>query len=107
MDWEIGIDIYIDWASLMAQMVKNPPAMLETWAQSLVGKIPWRRERLPTPIFWPREFHGLCSPWDQIELDMTEQLSLSYKFNLVFLVKTSFMIGKSYCTKAVHHIASK
>ena len=24
-----------------------------------VGKIPWRWERLPTPVFWPREFHGL------------------------------------------------
>ena len=24
-----------------------------------VGKIPWRRERLPTPILWPGEFHGL------------------------------------------------
>ena len=22
-------------------------------------KIPWRRDRLPTPVFWPREFHGL------------------------------------------------
>ena len=21
--------------------------------------IPWRRERLPTPVFWPREFHSL------------------------------------------------
>ena len=21
------------------------------------GKIPWRRERLPTPVFWPGEFH--------------------------------------------------
>ena len=29
-------------ASLVAQMVKNPPAMQETWVQSLVGKIPWR-----------------------------------------------------------------
>ena len=29
-----------------------------------VGKIPWRRERLPTPVFWPGEFHGLYSPWD-------------------------------------------
>ena len=28
-----------------------------------VGKIPWRRERLPTPVFWPGEFHGLFSPW--------------------------------------------
>ena len=21
-----------------------------------IGKIPWKRERLPTPVFWPREF---------------------------------------------------
>jgi len=24
-----------------------------------IGKIPWIRERLPTPVFWPREIHGL------------------------------------------------
>ena len=36
-----------DWASLIVQLVKNLPAMQETW----VGKIPWRRERLPTPVF--------------------------------------------------------
>ena len=38
-------------SSLVAQLVKNLPAMQETWVQSLVGKIPWRRERLPTPVF--------------------------------------------------------
>ena len=37
-----------------------------------VGKIPWRRERLPTPVFWPGEFHGLYSPWGCKESDMTE-----------------------------------
>ena len=42
-----------------------------------VGKIPSRRERLPTPGFWPGEFHGLYSPWGRIELDTTERLSLS------------------------------
>ena len=31
----INIYINIDWASLVTQMVKNPPAMWETWAQSL------------------------------------------------------------------------
>ena len=40
-----------------------------------VGKIPWRRERLPTLVFWPGEFHGL-SPWGHKESDTTEQLSL-------------------------------
>ena len=42
-----------------------------------VGKIPWRRERISTLIFWPGEFHGLYSPWGHKELDMTERLSLS------------------------------
>ena len=48
-----------------------------------VAKIPWRRERLPTPVLWPGEFHGLyrvakfhglyigCK-----ESDTTERLSL-------------------------------
>ena len=27
-----------------------------------VGKIPWRRKRLPTPVFWSGEFHDLYSP---------------------------------------------
>ena len=37
-----------------------------------VGKIAWRRERLPTPVFWPREFHGPYSPWGHKELDMND-----------------------------------
>ena len=47
--------------------------MFDPW----VGKIPWRRERLPTPVFWPGEFHGLYSPRGRRELDMTERLALS------------------------------
>ena len=42
-----------------------------------VGKIPWRRQSLPTPAFWPGEFHGLYSPWHCKELDTTEWFSLS------------------------------
>ena len=51
-----------------------------------VGKIPWRRERLPTPVFWPGEFHGLYSPWGRKESDMTELLSLSYIYNGILSV---------------------
>ena len=43
-----------------------------------VGKIPWRRERLPTPVLWPGEFHGMYSPWGCKGLDTTEWLSLSH-----------------------------
>ena len=42
-----------------------------------VGKIPWGREWLPTPVFWPGEFHGLYSPWGHKESDLTERLPLS------------------------------
>ena len=44
------------WASLVAPLVKNLPAMQETWFQPWVGKIPWSSEKLPTPVFWPGEF---------------------------------------------------
>ena len=38
-------------------------------------KMPWRRESLPTPVFWPGEFRGLyISPWGHKESDTTGQL---------------------------------
>ena len=40
---------------------------LDPW----VGKIPWRRERLPTSVFWPGKFLWLYGPWGHKELDMT------------------------------------
>ena len=42
-----------------------------------VGKVPWRRERLPTPVSWPGEFQGLHSPWGRKESDTTDRLPLS------------------------------
>ena len=54
----IGYPLQYSWTSLVSQLVKNQPTMQETW----VGKIPQRRERLPTPVFWLGEFHGLYSP---------------------------------------------
>ena len=106
-----------DMASLVAQLVKNLPAMQETlirflgWEDLLekgqathssilglprwfscqrihlqcgksgfdlwVGKMLWSREKLPTPVCWPGEFHGLYRPWGCKESDTTEQLSLS------------------------------
>ena len=65
------------WASLIAQLVENPPAMQETF-DPWVGKIPWKREWLPTPVFRPGEFHGLYSSWDRKESDATERLTFSH-----------------------------
>ena len=52
-----------------------------------MGKIPWRREWLPTSVFLPGEFHGQrnlvgSSPWGCEESDTTEQLIL--KRNLLY-----------------------
>ena len=59
----IGYPLQYSWTSLVAQLVKNLPTMWEIWVQSLGWKIPWRRERLPTPVFWPGEFRLEYSPW--------------------------------------------
>ena len=47
---------------------------LDSW----VGTIPWRRERLPTPVFGPGEFHRLYSPQGHRESDMAERSLLQY-----------------------------
>ena len=79
----IGYPLQYSWVSLVAQLVKNLPLMWETW----VGKIPWRRERLPLPVFWPGEFHGPCIAHGVAEpRDMTERLSPSFSQLRVFAV---------------------
>ena len=48
----------LKWASLVAQPIKNLPAMRETWVRS-----PGEGNGYSTAIFSPREFNGLYSPW--------------------------------------------
>ena len=65
----------------MAQTVKNLPIMQEKGFDPWLGRIPWRREWQPTPVFLPREFHGQrslagYSPQGHKESDMTERLTV-------------------------------
>ena len=47
-----------------------------------IRKIPWRKEWLLTPEFFPGESHGQSySPWNHKELDMTEQLIHTWLIN--------------------------
>ena len=39
------------WVSVIAQLIKHPPAIQETLVQFLGQEDPWRRDRLPTPVF--------------------------------------------------------
>ena len=65
-------------------MVNNLPAVRETWAWSLLdpGKIPWRREWQPTPVFLPGEFHGQRSLVSYRVTKSWTQLSDSLSFPL-------------------------
>ena len=70
------------WASLVAQMVKNLPAMWETWDWSLGRKALLEKRMATTPAFLPGEFHGQKSlpgynPWDHRESDITEWVTPS------------------------------
>ena len=79
----IGYPCWYSWASLVAQMVKNPPAVWETWVCLIPGcEDPLEKERLPTPVFLPGESHEWrslvdYSPLGHKESGMTEQLPLS------------------------------
>ena len=74
LELEVGQDSVLTWESavlscttpgafLVAQLVKNLPAMLGTWVRSLGWEDPWRRERLPTSVLQPGEF---CDPWQSL-----------------------------------------
>ena len=80
----IGHPLQYSWASLVAQLVKNLPAVWETWVQSLAWEDPlekgmathssilvWRIPRTNKDALLLLLFHGVT------ELDTTEQLSLS------------------------------
>ena len=69
------------WASLLAQTVRIHLQDRWTRFNSWIGKIFWRREWLPTPVYLHRESHGQrsligYSPWGCKELDTTEWLTL-------------------------------
>ena len=92
----IYYNIYI-WASLVAQLVKDLPAMWETWVESLDWEDPLEKGKAThsTPVFCHREFHGLYSPWGHKESDTTEQLSLTHSYLYLKWTKYYIAICKS------------
>ena len=74
----LGLPWWLRWQRILLQYGRPG---FDPW----VGKIPWRREQLPTPVFLPGEFHGQrslagYSSWGFKESDMTVQLSPSLRF---------------------------
>ena len=44
--------------------------MQENWVWSLGWEDPLEKEMATTPVFWPGDFHGLCSSWGHKESDI-------------------------------------
>ena len=78
----IGYPLRYSWASLVAQLVKNLPAMWETWVLSLGWEDPLGKEmaihtgilawEIPWTGTWQATVHGVAK-----ESDTTERLTLS------------------------------
>ena len=81
-------------ASLVAQMVNNPPAMQETWVRFLLqcrrpGKIPWRRDWQPAPILLPGKFN--------VQRSLVSYSPWGHKVLLSNAVLFSFHNDRYYC----------
>ena len=85
------------WASLVVQLVKNPPAMWDTCVWSLGWEYPLEKG-IPTPVFWPGEFHGVYNPWGCKESD---RLYLTGWLCFLTLEKWLF-VGNVLCNSAAH-----
>ena len=59
----IGHPHQYSWASLVAQLVKNLPAMWETWVWSLGWEDPLKNGNATHSRIWPGEVHGVKKDW--------------------------------------------
>ena len=69
-----GLPWWLSWQRICLQCKRRG---FDPW----VGRIPWRRSWLPTPVFLPGKSHGQRgpvgdSPWGHKESDTTERLTL-------------------------------
>ena len=104
-----GTPLQYSWASLVAQMVKNLPAIWETWVWCLSWEDPWKRERLPTPVIWPREF---CPGVQRVRHN---RATFIFNFKFIWAIKNNCWIilimldqtkqcGKTYLKKYFFYI---
>ena len=77
----IGYPLQYSWASLVPQLVRKSACNV-----GHLGLIPGlRRERLPTPVFWPGEFHGLQSIESQSRTRLSDFHSRDFLWRFRYL----------------------
>ena len=63
----------------MVQLVKNPPAVWETWVLSLPWEDPLEKGTVTLSSILAWRISWTHSPWDHKESEMTEKHSLNFK----------------------------
>ena len=86
----------MNWASLVAQLVKNLSVMQETWVQYLGWEDALEKGMATPPVFLPGESHGQrslagYSPWGCQESATTEQLTYTHRFRVAQVGAASFV----------------
>ena len=98
----IGYPCQYSWASLVAQLVKNPPAMQETRVRSLgwEGPLEKRKATLSSPVFWPggdHIVHGVAKSWTRLSdfhsltHSLTDYLSLTVRSASTCIIQFGFI----------------
>ena len=87
------IYIYAE-VSLVAQIVNNLSAILETWVQSLGRKVPWRRAYYPLQYScienpmdreaWKASVHGVAKSWNDWATNTFIHIYGSYIFRYIW-----------------------
>ena len=70
----LGYPLQYSWASLVAQLVKNPPAMWETRVPSLDWENPLENGKATQASFWPG-FKTSWIPWPGFQTSWNVKLS--------------------------------
>ena len=87
----------------VAQLVKNPPAMQETWVRSLGWDDPLEKGKATHSSILAWRIH---SPWGCKESDTTERLSLSYSYkginDVIAKIKVLQGSDNTLATKKIH-----
>ena len=103
----LGYPLQYSWASLVAQLVKNPPAMRETWVRSLGWEDPLEKGKATHSSIlawriWVTKSWTWLSDFDFIRLS-----NRLYSWLRFFLQRTQRKIKKKMCvstdSREVHH----
>ena len=75
----------------MAQLLKNPPVMQETWVRSLGWEDPLEKAKAIYSSILAEKIPRLYTLCGHKELDATEKLSLTHVFVYVYKYVTEFL----------------